>query len=1797
MGVDAFDKRIGRVFFDGTEIFGSVEHYHNDVFQAQLFPSNLRYELTEDGKDKYYTVYGCWPHQLPKEVVIPATYQGIEVRYIGALGNQDYIDEFTYGGEVSRVQPSAFWGANLIKANLGRSTYLGNYAFAYNYYLQEVNSSICALGEGTFEGCEVSLETLTISREVESIPKDCFLNCNSLKKIVFTGDEWEWFDLMRTRGEGNDILDRVEVDYHVHSFGEYVTVVEPGCETTGSRERYCQCGAKEVESIPSKGGHKWGEWSITLPPTCVTKGEQIRYCTACDQSRKQELGTVEHTYAAANCIKPQHCIVEGCGHTVGGLADHQWGDPIIDTATQTEYRICKICETQENPTPLPFIYTEINTGSNAGTYSVKAGRSLKGDILIPSKCPYDGKAVTEIAKDGFAHNSNIISVIIPDSISIIRDGAFWGCDNLTSVVIGKGVVTIEQYAFLTCSSLKCIYYNGTADDWSNIQVTTTGNSAIVGATRYYYSEEEPTEEGNYWHWSEDNKPVSWHTHNYEDGMCTDCGFIMPTPNEHFVFRKLLGADGTELEEYSVEAADKENIPKNVKIPSSYEGLPITKIANSGFAGCKNTKNIIIPEGIEIIGDSAFYGCESIENISLPSTITNIGFGSFANCSSLKTINIPGNVSGIGGNPFIGCNALETITVNETNTDFASIENKCLIAKGTNTLITGLSNGYIPDSVTTIGNYAFLESSVAEVNIPSSVTRIGEQAFRSCPNLETVKIPNSVTRIDDSAFAECPSIKNVYITDIDSWCNTTFWDDFSSPMSNDECTKLLYVNGVRLKEIVVSDKVTSIPKSAFSNCSEITKVTFEGDDIEIIAKEAFKNCPNLKTINIPDSAIIGDMAFYNCPNLSGEMTFGGISIGMGAFSFCRNITKVTTLASVQSIHASAFDKCSGIRNVEFAEGLQTINRGAFTDCTSLVGVTIPDSVTTLDIGAFMNCHSLSNVTIGNRLNFIQDYTFTDCYNLADIVFGSAVTSIGESAFRGCSRLRKIVFPESLTTIKESAFEDCYGLVCVTLPRTLATIKADAFSRCDSLYVIFNNSAIQLTLGGGDDGYIAANAKYIETANSSSYSDPNYSFMEHLNMLVENTSSEYRIHAYIGDEDITLPAKIAGKAATPYYMKGAVNVTIEGGIQTIKSYAFESNYTITNVTTQHGTKYIESYAFWNCPNLSVLDLSRTIVSIDENAFYACKKMNVGVAEENEYFKVRDGVLFSTGKGGGVGGRVVYTNCDATLSPTATAISTGAFNCKMYLYPITIPLSCTVIEPLAFEECQNKEGGKLVVHVPYEKGNTPEGWASDWHDGSIEVVWGDIGVGDCIHEESGMIIMAPPTCTRAGRAQSTCRFCGEILISMIDPLGHDYKEIVTPPTCGDQGYTTHTCTRCGHSYKDNYVEPTGAHQYESSQHEPTCEEGGYIRHTCVVCGDQYSSNHTDPLGHIAGDWIIDTYPTYLSEGSKHKECTRCGEILETTTIPMGNPADLYLTFTLLDDGSYSVKVKDKNALPSNLVIPSKYLDLPVTKIEDSAFYACDKISTVVIPDSIITIGREAFASCDYLCKIVIPNSVKSIGYEAFYDCDNLAEVVIGRGVTSIGGYAFQDCRKLTEVTIPIGVTNMGRGVFYECGITIYCEAAPSPAGWDINWAEPVGESGDLYNTVVWNSRCLHGHTYVDGICINCHNGQRGVVYYGVSQIPDRYNSSFVLGLEHKEASSSHLTAISVEPLANEYIYYCVPTSFGDCTFTYNNFVGGFSLIVEGISITNAGGYTESYNIYKSNQSNLGVNGAITISIKGEG
>ena len=109
------------------------------------------------------------------------------------------------------------------------------------------------------------------------------------------------------------------------------------------------------------------------------------------------------------------------------------------------------------------------------------------------------KGVTSIGDSAFCVCSNLTSITIPDRVTSIGGWAFSGCNRLTSITIPKGVKSISFLAFRGCSSLTNVFYKGTMKDFDNIMIL-FDNEYFESATKYFYSEEAPTEEGNYWHY-------------------------------------------------------------------------------------------------------------------------------------------------------------------------------------------------------------------------------------------------------------------------------------------------------------------------------------------------------------------------------------------------------------------------------------------------------------------------------------------------------------------------------------------------------------------------------------------------------------------------------------------------------------------------------------------------------------------------------------------------------------------------------------------------------------------------------------------------------------------------------------------------------------------------------------------------------------------------------------------------------------------------------------------------------------------------------------------------------------------------------------------------------------------------------------------------------------------------------------------------------------------------------------------------------------------------------------------------
>ncbi len=318
------------------------------------------------------------------------------------------------------------------------------------------------------------------------------------------------------------------------------------------------------------------------------------------------------------------------------------------------------------------------------------------------------------------------------------------------------------------------------------------------------------------------------------------------------------------------------IPQSV----SYNGTTysVTIIGDHAFYRCSGLTSVTIPNSVTSIGDWAFRGCSGLMSVTIPNSVTSIGYRAFYYCSSLTSVNIPNSVTSIGDRAFSYCSSLTSISVASGNTKYDSRNNcNAIIETSSNTLIAGCKNTTIPNSVTSIGKYAFYGcSGLTSITIPNSVTSIGESAFNGCSGLTSVTIPNSVTSIGQYAFCDCSGLTSV----------------------------------------TIPNSVTSIGDYAFEGCSGLTSVTIP-NSVTSIGDGAFSYCSSLTSVTIPNSVTsIGDWAFYYCSGLTSVTIPNSVtSIGIYAFFNCSSLTSVTIPNSVTSIGGYAFFNCSSLTNLK------------------------------------------------------------------------------------------------------------------------------------------------------------------------------------------------------------------------------------------------------------------------------------------------------------------------------------------------------------------------------------------------------------------------------------------------------------------------------------------------------------------------------------------------------------------------------------------------------------------------------------------------------------------------------------------------------------------------------------------------------------------------------------------------------------------------------------------------------------------------------------------------------------------
>ena len=560
-----------------------------------------------------------------------------------------------------------------------------------------------------------------------------------------------------------------------------------------------------------------------------------------------------------------------------------------------------------------------------------------------------------------------------------------------------------------------------------------------------------------------------------------------------------------------------------------------------------------------------YSDEYSGNVVIPSSVvyngntypvTSIGDYAFYGCSGLTSVTIPNSVTSIGGYAFS-----YTAWYNNQPNGLVYAGKVAYNYKGEMPANTNIK---IMDGTLGIAGSAFsYYSNLTSVVIPNSVTSIGGGAFSGCSGLTSVTIPNSVTSIGESAFYNCSGLTSV----------------------------------------TIPNSVTSIGESAFYNCSGLTSVTIP-NSVTFIGYQAFYNCSGLTSVTIPNSVTsIGNSAFSGCRGLTSVIIGSGVlSIGSSAFSNT-NLKKTIWLTNTPpSGYSNAAGAVNYVSNDQFSFNNQLKFQyqflSSYFDVDGIRYVPVSPSERTCDAIDCIYDESVANTKISSTVVYkgvtmnvknikpylaynnkfiktltidndgeLADYAFTDCSNLETVVHGEKINRIGKGAFSGCKALT------SLTTSEKTTLSNV-----ISISKNVNIIDDYAFKGCKAIKnVIFMDSDAGLSLGANDIGgrYNSGTPLFSDCPLDSVYIGRNIDY---------NSTKQY--------------------GYSPFYSNTSLRaVKITDKETEISENEFYGCTNLQRVVIGDGVTTIGNWAFSGCQSLKYFAFGSQVATIGQEAFSDC------------------------------------------------------------------------------------------------------------------------------------------------------------------------------------------------------------------------------------------------------------------------------------------------------------------------------------------------------------------------------------------------------------------------------------------------------------------------------------------------------------------------------------------------------------------------------------------------------------------
>lgn len=1229
-----------------------------------------------------------------------------------------------------------------------------------------------------------------------------------------------------------------------------------------------------------------------------------------------------------------------------------------------------------NPTAISFYY-EIN--DKGVTITGINGEVNDSVIYLPSVATVSGNqyAVTAIGNSAFKGVDGIDTVIIPTSIESIgmqafgetnvkkvsfESGsklttigayAFYDCKEIESMLIPSSVQTIEEDAFYGCTSLSEVTF------FSNSKLTSIGAYAFYNTNSLQKFEIKGAVES-----------IGAHAFEYSGITSFDYGtksIITVVKEATFANTQLADVVLPNSVQVIEKGAFKRFLGTEFRLSDE-----LTTIGDNAFESSGNLTTVEFNEKLSTIGKEAFIGCTGIQKVILPDSVVSVGDGAFSGCTAITEIKIGSNVNYVGDKAFYETRNVSTLVYNAKEvSDFAE-NNGVFYNSGYATDGIDVSIG---KEVTAIPEYFFY----AEINsdrIPklASVTfeqtasceRIGAYAFAYVEDLESIIIPVRVSSIGENAFYGCTALK-------------IRLEAHSQPARFNEKW-----NGSVLNLEYGYNNVNSGDYTYVMHENKAYLTAYEGSDAEIVVPS---------TID------------------------GYVVAGVGtAFEKNTTLTHIELPSSITAI--GSFYECTSLATISIEANLERIQDYAFYGCSALSYVTINASVKNVGDNAFGQCTSLKTVYIDSedvaKAILDKDSVGALCENALSVYVNKEVSEVGEYVNNDYhvitnSRINDYnVYTKLYWNVSETETDNVYAYL---LTNDIATDTYKLYVDGIGNMANFNDYSVVDWYGDYYDKIVSVDlgANVTKFGNYSFYGLNN---LEEVNLYSTNVKGENtngHLFANSGKVDGFVLNVKDGVSTIPSYMffenANLTDIVYEGtSLKTIEDYAFAYNSGLTEINVIDSVENIGAYAFNACTNVKSITLGKGMKTVGARAFYDAKSVEVinfnaismdDLSGDNAVFASQYsmseedvGITLVIGSEVTLIPAYLFYNCDFLVNVefsnigVLNTIGDYAFAAASVLSSITLPTSLVVLGNNAFAECialgnvaiaqnckLNTIGNNAFFNTLYY------GLDANWVDEVLYLGTYLIKALPAINEDYSI---KTGTTVVAENAFNGCNQLKYISI----PQSLQYVN--------DNAFNG--CSQLKTVYIASRYVASGAVEVESY--------GRVLENALHV---YISENLISGVKIQVGKYITDTY-----------------NLVETDTVINKVVYNSYTT-ARWDAGT------DQSSVYGYLITDTSSVGNYVLKIKGSGnmtdFSAAgnavwkdfiDRISKVIVYDSVTSIGAYAFANMSTMGSITFEGNTKVavLGIGAFNSCTALTSVTIPSTVTEIKARAFYNCINLSQI-----------------------------------------------------------------------------------------------------------------------------------------------------------------------------------------